>query len=241
MRLLVATPSKWRPHNIARVWGAMQATCRGDTDLIVGLDTDDETRRAYPAGPIYAVRDGLQRHVTAWINELVMSRLSEYDAVGHFGDDCVPRTEGWDVRIMAALGKTPLAFGNDLSATDKGNLPTHVFMRSAVARKLGYFAPPVFRHMWVDFAWLAWGDAAGITYLPEVVIEHMHFGEGKSGKDASNELSREYVQPDLDVLHRYVGGRLAKDVARISRRRKPYTAHDFYKLVEKRHLHIPRP
>ena len=87
--------------------------------------------------------------------------------------------------MMEALGKTPFAFGNDLYPRTPGELPCHIFTRSEVVKALGYLGAPCLRHMWVDVAWKQWGKACGITYLHDVIIEHLHFTNGKSQPDAS--------------------------------------------------------
>ena len=43
--------------------------------------------------------------------------------------------------------------------------------------------------MYVDDAWMAWGQAVGIEFLEDVVIEHLHPTAGKSETDASYETS----------------------------------------------------
>jgi hypothetical protein len=152
--LLLAVPSRGRPHNIERVAGTLKETCQADTTLIVGLDEDDPTREQYPVG-------------------------IDYQVVGSVGDDNVFRTPGWDLRIMEALQETPFAFGNDqYPSREPGTLSCHVFMRSEVVQKLGYFGPPSIAHMYVDVTWMAWGTACGITYLHDVLIPHLHYTTG---------------------------------------------------------------
>lgn len=241
--LAIVLPSKGRPHNMTRLLEAMEKTCEGDTTLIVGLDLDDPTRASYPQGPTYVVEDGLQRKVVQWINLLAVPRVKEYRFIGHFGDDCVPRTPGWDVRLMEALEHTPLAFADDMEYGQRpaGSLPTHIFMRSNVVRKLGYVGPPEIQHMYVDLAWFAWGNKTGITYLPDVQIEHMHFLEGKAIMDASYQLSRQLVNEDLGHLQTYVARRLNRDIRRISPKARTFEGAEFYQLCWSRGLGIPMP
>ena len=201
--LLVVVPSRGRPGNIAGLLDAMEATCEGDTTLVVGLDDDDPTWEDYPLGPIYEVRGGL-RQVVAWINELALPEVDNYRWIGHFGDDNLPRTPGWDLRIMEALERTPFAFGNDLYPRAPGSLSCHVFTRSDVIKTLGYFGPPRIRHMYVDVAWMAWGIRTGIAYLDDVVIEHMHFTVGKSAHDEVYAASQALIgAADLAAWHSY--------------------------------------
>lgn len=213
-------PSRGRPANVARLLEAMAATCRGDTDLVIGLDEDDPDRDAYPKPKPDSrwqveVRFGLRR-VVPWINALAMPRLDGYEYIGHFGDDNVPRTIGWDVRIMEALELQPFAFANDLYPRAPGELACHIFTRSDVLRALGYFGPPSLQHMFVDNVWTDWGRACGIEYLDDVVVEHLHYTTGKSLLDRSYWESTRLMEEDRAAYEQYVSsGALAEDVKKI--------------------------
>src|SRR5438067_1846723 len=103
--LAVLVPSRERPGNIARLIEAMDKTCRGDTSLIVGVDEDDahlDEYRAFSECEV-EVRPGLRHRLVRWLNLLALARVDEYRCLGHIGDDNVPRTVGWDVRIMESL------------------------------------------------------------------------------------------------------------------------------------------
>ena len=214
--LAVLVPSRGRPASIARLWAAMQATCRGDTTLIVGLDDDDEGNYERIPGVKYEVRSGL-RFLVVWLNELAVPAAEEYRFIGSLGDDFRPRTVGWDVRIMEALEKTAFAFGNDLAPREPGSLCTHVFCRSEIIGALGYFGPPVFSHMYVDAAWMEWGKAVGITYLHDVTIEHLHYTVGKSPVDATYAASAPLMGPDEVAFRAYCDdpAGLAADIDKI--------------------------
>lgn len=226
--LAVVTPSRGRPENMERLLEAWDKTIRADTKLIAGLDSSDPRKDEYPAGPRYVTMDGMERKVVGWINLLSEAAWPNHQAVGHFGDDCVPKTDGWDERILEALGKTPFAFGNDLSIErPPGSLCTHLFMRSQTLRDLTYFGPPSIQHMWVDLAWMAWGEAAGMTYLDDVVIEHMHFLEQKAEIDSSYMLSRQLVDQDLRALFAYVRDDLNRDLRKLDPDARHVSVRDF--------------
>jgi len=194
-------PSRGRPQNIARLWDAMKGTCAASTSLLVGLDADDPQRDAYPPGPGYVVQDGL-RYVTAWVNHLALMTLGSYRFAGHFGDDNVPETPGWDERICQALGRQPFAFANDRYPRAPGSLSCHIFMRADVVRTLGYFGPPEISHMYVDVAWMAWCLACGHEYLDDVMIPHHHYTLGAAHDDT---YARSYARTaaDLSAWHAY--------------------------------------
>lgn len=222
---MLAVPSRGRPQNIERLIGALEATRHCATDLVVGLDADDETLGDYPgmngddsyAGRVrYVIRDNL-RKVTAWTNELVSLNLDDYSAFGQIGDDNVFSTPGWDTVILEALDKTPFAFGNDqYPSREPGTLCCHVFTRAEVVKTLGYFGPPSIAHMYVDVAWYAWGQACGITYLHDVLIPHLHYTTGAVPSDATYQNSYAGTGADLQAWHAYSrGGGLNADIEKL--------------------------
>lgn len=225
---------------MARLWKAWQATVRGSADLLAGLDRDDDSREEYPYGPHYKVLDGMTGHLTQWINALAVPAMERYRAVGMLGDDVVPRTEGWDVKIMEALGKTPFAFGNDLESPmlrPEGTLCTHVFMRSEVVGRLGYFVPEIMEHTWIDVAWMTWGHACGITYCSDVILEHMHFLTGKGIPDESYMRSRAGLDQGRLALCEYVdSGAVNVDIAKIDPDAPTYTPDEFFQLHHEKGL-----
>lgn len=214
-------PSRGRPQNIERLLHAMAATCEGQTDLVVGLDEDDPTINSYPDDlapfPVtYVVKPDLHK-VTAWCNTLAVAGADGYKYIGHFGDDNLPQTQGWDVQMMQALERTPFAFGNDLyPSRQPGTLSCHIFMLSEVVRTLGYFGPPEIAHMYVDVAWYAWGQACGITYLHDVNLEHLHYSSGRAAMDDTYSTSYGGTGTDLQNWHAYCrSGRLNEDIRKL--------------------------
>ena len=213
--LLVIVPSRGRPGNITRLMGAMEATCKGDTTLLVGCDGDDPALDGYPEGPEYALNEGL-RGVVAHLNALSAPRTGQFRFMGALGDDFVPRTPGWDVAVMEALEQTPFAYGDErVPGRAAGETVCHIFTRSAVVEALGYLGPPCFGHMFVDNAWAAWGKACGTTFLDGVVIEHLHPAAGKAPGDETYQRSAGFLGPDRQAWEAYQADGLAADIAKI--------------------------
>jgi hypothetical protein len=213
--LLVIVPSRGRPGNLRRLHEAVTATAQGDTVLLAGLDDDDEGQYERIPGVEYEVRGGL-RGFTPWVNALAVPRAGDYRNIGVLGDDCLPRTPGWDARITQALERSPFAYANDLyPLRPAGAQVTHVFTRSAVVTALGYIGVPALTHMYVDDAWGAWGRACGIEYLPDVVIEHLHHSSGKAPNDDTYRASELTTQACLAAWQEYNSAGLATDIDRI--------------------------
>jgi len=213
--LLVIVPSRGRPQNVRRLREAMDATCRGDTTLLVGLDEDDEGSYERLPGAEYEVRSAL-RGFTPWVNELAVPRTGAYSFIGVLGDDCLPRSEGWDVALMAALAREPFAYANDLyPLRPHGTQVTHVFTRSEVVRALGYIGVPSLTHMYVDDAWGAWGAACGIAYLGDVIIEHLHHSSGKAPADETYRRAEQTWAECQAAYGEYCRGQLAEDIRKV--------------------------
>jgi hypothetical protein len=100
------------------------------------------------------------------------------------GDDHRPRTKGWDTAYLETLRElgTGIVYGNDLLQC--GRIPTQCAMTTDIVRALGFMAPHVFTHLYVDNYWLELGQRAEcIRYLPDVVVEHCHPVAGKAEWD----------------------------------------------------------
>lgn len=242
--LALLVPSRGRPHNIARLIGAMNETCRGDTTLVVGVDDDDPAREDYEAfsGPEVVVKGGLYRKLVRWLNELATERADAYRFIGHIGDDNVPRTVGWDVKVVESLerqGEIGFCYGDDLDpGRPAGALSLTAFMTSEVVRRLGYMGPPQIQHMYVDPVWFAWGHATSIEFLPDVVLEHMHYSLGKAPLDESYAASTGRIPLDCEAYNDYCDDPdgMNADILKLGGR--PYSVEEMAEF--NRSLNIPR-
>lgn len=217
-------PSRGRPANIRRLWEAWQETeTADDTQLIVIIDLDDPKLEEYEKdharlGTRYALIEvAPMGNIGPILNEFA-PRLAQHgfmddisaDAIGFMGDDHVPRTMRWDAGLLAALraqGRPGIVYGNDLLMG--ASLPTAVLIDGEIIRKLGWMVPPELRHMYLDNFWRDLGTALGaVTYVPNIVIEHMHFISGKSEKDDSYARTNtdEMHQTDHAAYERFIGG-----------------------------------
>lgn len=213
MSLAVIVPTRGRPANAHRLDEAL-----GDVEHIFACDDDD------PMLP------GYQLHLESFItfpghptmieklNQVAVPLATEYDYLGFMGDDHMPRTEGWATEIEAVLAAKPpgVVYCNDLFQGP--NLPTAVFLHSRIVRALGWMALPTLQHLYCDNAWLDLGRALGsCTYLPHVVIEHLHPHAGKAeGDDQYDRVnSAETTAADRAAWEEWRDHQLILDVALI--------------------------
>lgn len=187
-RTCVIVPSRGRPGNVRRLitaWHDTGATAR----LVVGLDDDDEYLDAYldackelDTGDVWV---GERLRMNGTLNSIVHRIHGPHDVIGFMGDDHLPVTPGWDDRIESAiddLDGVGIVYGDD--GIQGPNLPTAVFMSASIVEALGYMAPPVLTHLFLDNYWRDLGRASGrLRYLPDVKISHLHPLAGKADDD----------------------------------------------------------
>lgn len=192
--LLMICPTRSRPGNATELWKAWQETNGAglwSADLMFAVDDDDPELDAYQSackdmhGVHLLVGPRLRMVGTLNATATVASRTYRY--LGFLGDDHRPRTPGWSYRFCECLsGGTGIVYGNDLLQGEE--MPTAVAMTSDIVRALGYMAPPAMVHLCVDLCWKDWGQGLGrLTYLNDVILEHMHPANGKAPYDAGYE------------------------------------------------------
>lgn len=205
--LVVIVPSRGRPHTVAELGRAFQDTCSEYTRLLFVIDGcdpaavdyrfawEEQRRRGWGASTeIFSQPHGTMVTALNAGAARVLEAYPQVEAIAFMGDDHRPRTEGWDVRYLEALRTLPgFVYGDDL--LQGPNLPTQVAISARVVRALGHMAPPVLTHLFVDNYWRDLGRTAGcITYLPDVVIEHVHPVAGKAPWDEGH---RRVNRPEL--------------------------------------------
>jgi hypothetical protein len=220
--LLVIVPSRGRPDKAVELVNSFYDTIGDFVDLLIALDDDDPELENYNidslADGLVSVVVGPRLRLGPTLNKEAVQAAAEYPFVGFMGDDHRPRTLGWDAILCSALDEmgTGIVYGNDLFQGP--NLPTAVFMTSNIIDALGYMVPPEQTHLYLDNAWLAWGQGAEcLRYLPETIIEHVHPAAGKTEWDDryAEVNSGEMYSADEAAFARYVATQLDADVAKI--------------------------
>jgi hypothetical protein len=218
--LLMICPTRSRPHNARALWYSWQATVNGDADLLFVVDDDDPWLSTYQDQmawmPGIKILVGPRLRMVGSLNAAAVAAANQYKYLGFLGDDHRPRTHGWATRFCEVLGKSPasVVYGNDLLQGEK--MATAVALTSDIVQTLGYMAPPSMVHLCVDLIWCEWGKALGtLTYLDDVVIEHMHPANGKAMSDPGYEEvnNTEQMRKDSEAYFVYKDGDFHRDVA----------------------------
>jgi hypothetical protein len=180
--MLIIVPSRNRPENASRLLRQIQRTIPAGADLHVmfAVDQDDLSSVNYPLHNTLVVQGGTMVNA---LNEVATLKASEYEFLGFLGDDTLPHGD-WYARIVAELEQkdNAIVYANDL--INGALLPTAAFMDANIIRTLGFMAPPAQKHLYVDNFWKELGQTLGtLTYLDDVIIEHLHPHGGKAASD----------------------------------------------------------
>lgn len=211
--LLVIIPTRGRPQAVPEIMAAWDET-GATADLLFAVDTDDPELAAYKmhaaalkSDPRVRFTFGKRRRLVGTLNAQAVKAAKTYRFLAFMGDDHRPRPAAmpWDARIRECLSAGPgIVYGNDLIQGEK--MATAVAMTSDIVTTLGYMVPASLVHLCADLVWIDWGRGMGrITYLPDMVIEHMHPAVEKAELDAVYEEcnSPEQVTADSTAYHDY--------------------------------------
>ena len=178
--LWLLVPSRGRPASVERLVRSCALTCTMDTRIHFAFDDDDPDREeSIKAAGHHRYTVGPRNGLTGWTNELAMRHVKRGDAraLGSFGDDHMPVTQGWDSLLLAAIDKNHggvgMAYPNDLVRTD---IPEAVVISAPIVAGLGWMALPGTHHWCIDDAWRDLGVGAGcLTFCETVTVEHRHW------------------------------------------------------------------
>lgn len=233
-KLVVVVPSRSRPESVGRVVDAWETT-GAFTDAVMHwvIDADDPGLSGYvnrlewardrnPGGVEWTVAPFWMSLVPKLNAAAVELACGDVEALGFAGDDHLPRTPGWAARYRDALRE----LGTGIVYCDDGyqgeGLPTQWVMTVDIVRELQAMVPADVEHLYCDNAVLDLGKAADcLTYLPDVLIEHMNPYARKGTLDAQYQRvnSRRQYTVDGRAYAAWRAGNLPTQAAALRRLR----------------------
>ena len=214
-KMLLIVPSRGRQEKIVHFkdWFDKNTTI---ADLCIGIDDDEADKYPRFDNVIYDINPNMK--LGPKLNTISSKYCNDYEYIAFMGDDHWIRTYGWDQKLIDPIEdiRYGMSYGNDLIQGER--LPTAVVINSEIIRKLGYMCPPSQEHLYLDDFWLMLGTVLGtIHYVPDVIIEHMHFSVGKSDNDeiytAVNAPA--LYQSDLTKYQFYLSDQFPQDLMRL--------------------------
>ena len=186
MKSLALLPTRSRPKAAKELADNFAETAL-ITKLIFAVDEDDPTLPEYKellgedmvaVTPSAGVR-GLVYPLNYWVRQY----KNDYDYFAFMGDDHRPRTKGWDIVFAKVIDMgADIVYGDDLFQGK--NLATAGMISARIVKAFNGMAPDCLQHLYVDNFWMQIGyDLRTLYYCPEVIIEHLHYINGKAEKD----------------------------------------------------------
>lgn len=216
MSIAVLTPSRGRPERFREMCKAIERTAWGPVDVYVGLDEDDPMHEAYelPIGVTCMIRPRMR--LAGWTNVLAMQAIRDgHDVLAFLGDDHRPRTAGWDESVGLAFDRMGPGLVYCADGLQNERLPTAPFWSADIIDALGWFYPPVLKHLYADDYWLRLAkDLGRRTYLPDVLIEHEHPAAGKAEMDDVYRENDTWYDHDHQAFHAFLANGHADALAR---------------------------
>lgn len=217
--LLVLCPSRGRPDKGKDAVNSFLDTKHAASAMLLLLDEDDPTWKDYPTW--WAWVQPAPGSMNAALRKAVETPglLSDAKVIGFVGDDHRFRTHGWDREILDLLAEHPgVAYGNDMLQGEA--LPTNWFVSRPIVDKLNMSLLPDAKHLYLDDAWKTLASAAGcLYYMPDILVEHMHFTAGKSEHDAGYQRvnAPAVYEHDAAAYHRWLEDGFERDLAILRR------------------------
>jgi hypothetical protein len=219
--LLIITPSRARPANVARLLQAVHELRRGETHVHVAVDDDDpalaDYRRIFATSASRSdfLETGPRQNLVQWTNEIALRRAGDYTCLASFGDDHVPRTRGFDQALVAACTHDGPAIAYPFDGM-REDIPEAPVVDSRIVVALGWLLNPVLAHYYVDDCLGALGRAAGcLRYLRAVAVDHVHPSTGGAPGDATYRSSAERIPADKAAYAKWRAEQMAADVATV--------------------------
>jgi hypothetical protein len=188
--LVVLIPSRGRPDDVERMAVAFAETGADDVAVLYAVEHDDPTIDEYRAavaewfafGEVLAVQAGAMAPAINLAARHALDDLDPY-ALAVLNDDHVPRTLGWHTTMVDALRTFHPAVG--MVYPDDGyqgaKLSTVWAVTGSWVRTLNRMIPAKVGHLYADNAMMDLAGEVGCrTYMPAVLIEHMHPAAGKA-------------------------------------------------------------
>lgn len=200
IKLAILVPTRGRPKNLARLSKAAQKTCTTEYEIFARLDSDDQSKYTDLPGVRYIIGDRI--FFAASMNEV--AALAEAEGFTHLallGDDVLPETVGWDIKLIESLGGLGVAYGSDgLEHLHGPDLPTHVVVPIEMYKRLGWIALPALRHLFCDNVWRELGKITNLVYMKDVKLTHLHRWNKKAPNDKTYEEANEKTKRENDRL-----------------------------------------
>lgn len=212
MKIGLFCPTRKRPSSLSRLMNSAftLADNPGRVKFRLYVDSDDvvtqEFLKTKVRNDLYTgvIEDHGTRHLSDMYN--VLFENSDDDVMVQLGDDTIMRTKGWDTLIENAFleheDRLLLVYGRDEIHNEK--FAAHYALHRNWIETVGYASPPYFSADWSDtWTFEIAKEIKRTKFLNDLVIEHLHWTQGKSQIDETTIISeRRRRRDDNEKIYR---------------------------------------
>jgi glycosyl transferase/beta-hydroxylase protein BlmF len=225
-RLLTICPSRGRPKRLKEMLKSYYDTSLATSDLIIYLNDDDPCLEEYKEvlnNSKWGVHIVGRRMYLAEAYNYIFHKHPDYEYYAPVNDDHVFMTDGWDDKLIDVVETQGhgwgLAAAEDHLTDWKGwQHPSGMVISGNIPRTLGYMIWPKIQHIGIDdyFQHLLQGIDR-LFHVPEVLIEHRHWINGKGFLDANYRFVYGMAQQSYGIAaaQEYLATKLSNDVAKL--------------------------
>jgi hypothetical protein len=207
-----------RHNRLIRCLASYKEITEGLSDIHL-LHDEDECNIYHPIAEEYPeiINYCIPKELTLMqkINVHALDIASKYKYVGFIGDDIVFKTpfESSFIEVLSSFNYG-MVFANDM--VWNGKLPTHPFVTSNAITAVGFFGCPAVEHNYFDNYWEAiFINLNKITYLPGIIMEHIHPIVGKENADDIYYQISDKMTTDKIKFNKYISENLQSDINKI--------------------------
>lgn len=148
---------------------------------------------------------------------LILALYPDEPWYGIITDDQIPTTPGWDILLPKALGNGTFIVSSNDGWQAPNRLHGALVFDGDFIRKVGYFAPPGFVHMFVDDVWETLASRLRCArFVMDVMVEHHHHINNKSAMDAVYERGQSAMVVDRQNYTNWLKDGLPEVLAKFS-------------------------
>jgi hypothetical protein len=204
----VLIPSRQRPKRLTATIESINKTKVGEVEVLTYVDDDDPEKDKYQSPSILGPRINLSAAHYA------LEKIAKNYYLLMAADDIIFKTKGWDEKMKNAMPED----GIGVVFTNDGwkNSPNHCLYTKRLSELVGCIYPLEFEHFGMDTYFTDCMKGVGrFIHLPEILIEHHHFRNGKADQDDTYRYPRDNManQRDTQRLNEFRKSRMPRDVA----------------------------
>lgn len=148
----------------------------------------------------------------------IFTRYPNCPWYGFLSDDSIVRTTGWDLKLLSHLDDFGIVHSADGWQSGE-RIHGAVLFGKELLSALGWWTAPGLIHSFCDDVWEAIAQRIGRRrYVPEVLVEHIHFWNGKANIDTTYLKAYSSFDADQKVFQKWKEHDFENAISRIENR-----------------------